>query len=94
MTYALGPNWPEDGEIDIIENINLNTNNLMTIHTAQECYHSGNTDQLGTTGKTNCSQGSGCTVEETSLNSYSVGFVDTGGGVFATQFDVSGILCV
>ncbi|KAI9568719.1 concanavalin A-like lectin/glucanase domain-containing protein [Boletus coccyginus] len=89
--WGFGRNWPDGGEIDIMENINLHTNNLMAVHTTQGCYHSGNTDQLGTTGTTDCSQGSGCTVEETSLNSYSLGFADAGGGVFATQFGVSGI---
>ena len=94
VTYGLGPNWPFDGEIDIIEGINLNTNNQMAIHSTVGCYHSGNTDQLGSTGSTDCSTGSGCTVEETSQNSYYTGFASAGGGVFATQFDVSGILCV
>lgn len=89
-----GPHWPQDGEIDIIEGINLNTNNQMAIHTTEGCYHSGNMDQLGSTGATDCSQGSGCTVEETSPNSFFTGFAEAGGGVFATQFDVSGILCV
>jgi hypothetical protein len=92
--WSFGPNWPNDGEIDIIEGINLNTNNQMAIHATEGCYHSGNTNQLGSTGTTNCSQGSGCTVGETSANSYYTGFAEAGGGIFATQFDVSGILCV
>jgi hypothetical protein len=94
VTQVPGPNWPNDGEIDIIEGINLNTNNQMAIHATEGCYHSGNTNQLGSTGTTNCSQGSGCTVGETSANSYYTGFAEAGGGIFATQFDVSGILCV
>jgi hypothetical protein len=45
-------------------------------------------------GPTDCSQPSGCTVLETSPNSYNEGFAAAGGGVWATQFDVAGILCV
>ena len=66
----------------------------MAVHTTEGCYHSGNTNQLGSTGATDCSQGTGCTVGEMSPNSYYTGFAEVGGGVFATQFDVSGILCV
>ncbi|KAG9311601.1 concanavalin A-like lectin/glucanase domain-containing protein [Chiua virens] len=89
--WSFGPNWPNNGEIDIIEGINLNTDNQYAIHTTPGCYHSGNTDQLGSTGATDCSQGSGCTVGETSQNSFFTGFANANGGVFATQFDVSGI---
>jgi hypothetical protein len=89
----VGPNWPYDGEIDIIEAINMMTYNQMAIHTTPGCTHSGNVDQLGVTGSTtDCSLVTGCVVTETSPNSYSSNFSDAGGGVWATQFDVSGIL--
>jgi hypothetical protein len=45
-------------------------------------------------GVTDCSQPSGCFVSESSPNSYGEGFATVGGGVWATQFDVAGILCV
>ena len=31
--WMLGPNWPNNGEVDIIEGVNGNTNNLMSLHT-------------------------------------------------------------
>ncbi|KIJ15318.1 glycoside hydrolase family 16 protein [Paxillus involutus ATCC 200175] len=90
--WSYGPNWPYDGEIDIIEAINMMTYNQMAIHTTPGCTHSGNVDQLGVTGSTtDCSLVTGCVVTETSPNSYSSNFSDAGGGVWATQFDVSGI---
>lgn len=90
--WSFGPNWPEDGEIDIIEGINLMVNNQIGIHTTPGCTHNGSEYQLGTSGTTtDCSQPSGCTVIETSPNSYGSGFATAGGGVWATQFDVSGI---
>ena len=45
-------------------------------------------------GETDCSQPSGCIVSETSPNSFNAGFAEAGGGVWAAQFDVAGILCV
>jgi len=66
----------------------------MAIHTTPGCYMPPNTSQLGKMGITDCGQDSGCTVGETSPNSYSASFAQAGGGVFATNFDVSGILCV
>ncbi|KAF8552469.1 glycoside hydrolase family 16 protein [Imleria badia] len=89
--WSFGPKWPDDGEIDIIEGINLNTANQMAIHGTEGCYQNDTTNQLGSTGSTDCSQGSGCTVGEASPNSYAASFAEAGGGVFATQFDVSGI---
>jgi len=46
--------------------------------------------QHGQAGQLNCSVDAGCTVLETSPNSFGQGFAQAGGGVFATQFDVSG----
>lgn len=67
-------------------------NNQMAIHTTPGCTHEGNVNQLGVTGSTtDCSLGPGCTVTETSQNSYQAGLTAAGGGVWATQFDVTGI---
>lgn len=90
--WSFGPNWPENGEIDIIEGINLMPNNQISVHSTPGCTHNGSEYQLGTSGTTtDCSEPSGCTVMETSPNSYGSGFAAAGGGVWATQFDVSGI---
>ncbi|OJA18491.1 hypothetical protein AZE42_08011 [Rhizopogon vesiculosus] len=90
--WSFGPNWPQDGEIDIIEGINVMSANQMAIHTTPGCTQNVSEYQLGTSGSTtNCSEASGCTVTETSPNSYESGFAVAGGGVFATQFDSSGI---
>lgn len=69
------------------------SSNQMAIHTTPGCTHNGSEYQLGTSGSTtNCSEAAGCTVTETTPNSYGSGFAQAGGGVWATQFDASGIL--
>ncbi|KIM56707.1 glycoside hydrolase family 16 protein [Scleroderma citrinum Foug A] len=90
--WSFGPKWPDDGEIDIIEGINLMTANEMAIHTTPGCTQNGSSPQLGTFGsETDCSTASGCTVMETSPNSYLASFASAGGGVWATQFEADGI---
>lgn len=58
--------------------------NQMAIHTSSGCTQSG----------TDCSQGAGCTVGEKSDGSYGSAFASAGGGVWATQFDTTGIKSV
>ena len=89
--WAKGPTWPDDGEIDIVEAINLMDHNQYALHTTRSCLHDTNITQTGADTATDCSKGSGCVVAETKPNSYGAGFAAAGGGVFATQFDVSGI---
>ncbi|WWD22847.1 hypothetical protein CI109_107341 [Kwoniella shandongensis] len=85
-----GP-WPSTGEIDIIEGIHAMTTN----HTTPGC----TTDQsaglfTGTVRGTNCDSshgGSGCSILSTSQSSFGMPFNEAGGGVFAMQWDGSGI---
>ena len=51
--WTIGPNWPNNGEIDIIEGVNLNTVNSMTLHSSEECTIAG-------TGCTGTLQGNDC----------------------------------
>ena len=84
----------DDGEIDIIEAINLASNNQYALHTLPGCTLAPGSAQSGHPTATNCSEGSGCVVVEAAPNSYNEGFAQAGGGVWATQFDTAGILCV
>lgn len=40
-SWTVGPNWPAGGEIDIIEGVNLQTQNQMTMHTSDGCSLAG-----------------------------------------------------
>lgn len=90
-------NWPNGGEIDVLESVNRATANQMTLHTNDGCIQESTVTQFGKQSGTNCSAGAngdpsvGCTVVETRPNSFGEGFNDNGGGVWATQFDATGI---
>ena len=91
--WTLGPEttWPGSGEIDIIEAINEMGNNQVALHTTVGCYQANSTTQSGTTFETDCSTPQGCDVGENKPNSFGESFVEAGGGVFALQYDASGI---
>ncbi|KAL0059167.1 hypothetical protein AAF712_014139 [Marasmius tenuissimus] len=89
--WTKGPKWPDNGEIDIIEGINNMAANQMALHSTPGCFLPTQGMQTGKTLVTDCSTDAGCTVGELIPNSYGPGFAAAGGGVWATQFDVSGI---
>ena len=73
--------------------------NQMALHTTSGCFHDTPPQQLGASNAENsdgqntsdCSTPSGCTVTETKTGSFGSAFNEQGGGVWAVQFDVSGI---
>jgi len=89
--WTMGPNWPIGGEIDIVETVNLMAQNQMAVHAASGCTKANNSQQTGVNNGANCTDGAGCTVLETNTNSVGAAFANAQGGVWATQFDVSGI---
>ncbi|TFK99285.1 concanavalin A-like lectin/glucanase domain-containing protein [Pterulicium gracile] len=93
-----GQDWPDTGEIDIIEYVNLMSFNQVALHTVTGCVQSPDVltsnAQTGRSREMDCSLGKGpggCVVEETKPNSNAAAFAQHGGGVFATQFEASGI---
>ena len=90
--WTKGQDWPTHGEIDIIEGVNLMTDNQMALHTNSGCAASSSATQSGTAGSTtDCSNDSGCTVTETQSGSYGEAFASAGGGVWAASFETTGI---
>ena len=67
----------------------MNTNQ-MAVHAQNGCTKEPNSQQTGKNGSPNCTDGTGCTVLETNTNSVGAAFASVQGGVWATQFDVSG----
>lgn len=90
--WTTGPGNPNGGELDIVEGVNTQTQNIVSIHSAP-----GKCDMpkknIGTSlqeGNGDCGA-RGCALRDTSKQSFGPGFNDNGGGVFATLWQESGI---
>lgn len=86
--WSFGPNWPDSGEIDIIEGKNNQPNNQSTLHSGTGCIMP-TPDSSKMTGKfiesldCNYKDGTkGCTTQGP-LSSFGPGLNQAGGGVFA-----------
>jgi len=93
--WMFGPNWPLSGEIDIIEGVNNQATNQITLHTAPGCTIANPNSQFGTnTLSNNCNAGSafeGCSVSTGNPTNFGAGFNSVGGGTYAMQWASSGI---
>ncbi|PRP80491.1 putative endo-1,3(4)-beta-glucanase [Planoprotostelium fungivorum] len=86
--WTVGDNWPNNGEIDIIEGVNRGDTNQMTLHTNGGCSMGGQW-QSGRTIQGNCdvaaTGNAGCGVMSTKPNTYGDNFNNNGGGVYAME---------
>ena len=97
-SWTLGSgDWPNGGEIDIIEGVNEDRFDHMVLHTSDGCV-TDNTGFTGTLRTSNCyvnapgqDANAGCGIESTDPNSYGSGFNSIGGGIYATEITSSGI---
>ncbi|KAL8873563.1 MAG: hypothetical protein Q9198_007006, partial [Flavoplaca austrocitrina] len=76
--WSTGPDWPSNGEIDIIEGVNLQSTNKITLHTDPGCTINGKDCQ----GSTGCSVDSG--VYGNRINS-------AGGATYALEWTSEGM---
>lgn len=95
-SWMLGPNWPRSGEIDIIEGINQQSQNGMTLHTSSGCSIINNSAFTGRLNTTNCygralgqANNAGCHITASASNTYGIGFNTIEGGVYATEWTSS-----
>jgi len=101
--WMVGPNWPNGGEIDIIEGVNTQTVVATTLHTNNGCTMNTNTNDMtghwstGTNGQpaTNCyidapnqANNQGCGIQG-AANTYGLPFNNGQGGVYATEWTSS-----
>ena len=92
--WTYGPDWPYNGEIDMMEAISDETVNQYAIHTGEGCsLPTSDLASLGMTSSTlygalNCypydTNGSGCSIRDTDKKSFGPGFNKNGGGVVAS----------
>lgn len=94
----VGPDWPKGGEIDILEGVNEQTQNALTLHTNAGCAITNNGGFLGALNTPNCdgnapgqANNAGCQIAASATNTYGAGFNANGGGVYATEWTSSAI---
>jgi hypothetical protein len=88
-TYSATQTWPNGGEIDIIENISMASNNSVTLHTSTDCDMDSKgsapaaqlqlPDCMGTAN-------TGCSIHSNVENSFGTNFNNIGGGVYAMEW--------
>ncbi|KAG0648115.1 hypothetical protein D0Z07_5636 [Hyphodiscus hymeniophilus] len=93
--WTFGPNWPASGEIDIIEGVNSQTTDSITLHTSSGCSMSSSGSLAGSTlANSDCNAGNagtGCSFGTASTQGYGAGFNANGGGVYAMEWTSSAI---
>ncbi|KAL7414259.1 concanavalin A-like lectin/glucanase domain-containing protein [Mrakia frigida] len=98
--WANGPNWPNGGEIDILEGVNGFTQNQVSLHTGDGCtiptdFGASSTLTSGNFDSYNCASyatsNQGCGMRSTTPNNYGPDFNANGGGVYAMKWDSTGI---
>jgi hypothetical protein len=85
--WSVGRNWPSDGEIDIIEGVNLQDHNEIVMHTAGTCSIKDE-GMSGSVNATGCGEDLGtigCVIEG-HKGSYGTSFNKQGGGVYAMDW--------
>ncbi|CEP08116.1 hypothetical protein [Parasitella parasitica] len=90
--WMVGPSWPDNGEIDILEGVNTQVTNGMTIYTAKECTMQGTRRFMtGTASASNSCDvsraGQGCGIKDERTTSYGAGLNGNGGGVYAMRWE-------
>jgi hypothetical protein len=87
--WTVGPNWPNMGEIDIIEGVNKVTTDQSTLHTNAGCVMN-NENSTSFTGhwasSKNCQGNTGCGIIGGS-NSYGAPFNSAGGGAYVMEWN-------
>ncbi|KAF8217767.1 concanavalin A-like lectin/glucanase domain-containing protein [Mycena galopus ATCC 62051] len=99
--WFTGANWPYQGEIDVVEGVSLYNQNIYSVHTGSGCTIPDSSVSAMTevtivqsTGGTNCDatvDPAGCGFTDKKATTFGPGFNAAGGGVFALEFDTSGI---
>ncbi|RFU81441.1 glycoside hydrolase family 16 [Trichoderma arundinaceum] len=88
--WMVGPNWPSSGEIDIIEGVNTQTTDSITLHTSPGFTVSNDgSDPSTVLVGSDCGAGngnSGCGQSTSDNQNYGDGFNAIGGGVYATEW--------
>ncbi|TFK73373.1 laminarinase [Pluteus cervinus] len=87
--WTVGGNWPNQGEIDILEGVNDQGPNQATLHTNAGCTMPASRSQSGNAVQNNCdvaaTGNAGCGVQINDSRSYGPAFNNAGGGWLAVE---------
>ncbi|KAI6135709.1 glycoside hydrolase family 16 protein [Pisolithus croceorrhizus] len=85
----VGENWPNEGEVDILEGVNNQSPNLSSLHTSASQQVSDSILRNSTSTGTNCdvyeTNNSGCGVQTNDINSFGPNFNGIGGGWYVIE---------
>lgn len=88
--WTFGPDWPNSGEIDIIEGVNDQSSTAVTLHTGPGCTITNDDSDPTTVLKdADCNAGggfTGCGQETFNPLNYGEGFNDIQGGIYAMEW--------
>ncbi|PGH36908.1 endo-1,3(4)-beta-glucanase [[Emmonsia] crescens] len=96
--WTFGPNWPNNGEIDIIEGVHEQAGNFMAMHTRSGCSITNSGSFTGRILTPNCDvnapgqpANAGCSIASSDPVSYGARFNANGGGVYAMEITTSAV---
>lgn len=87
--WEVGADWPNEGEVDIVEGVNDQTPNKCSLHTGSNCTMPSSGSMTGTVDGTDCyaydNGNAGCGVKINDNKSYGPQFNNNGGGWYAIE---------
>ncbi|KAF2253269.1 glycoside hydrolase family 16 protein [Trematosphaeria pertusa] len=97
--WMVGPDWPNGGEIDVLEGVHEQETNAITLHTNSGCSIATDGNAFaGDVSTSNCDvkapnqdENAGCSIKQQSSKSYGAGLNGNGGGVYATEWTTDAI---
>ncbi|KAF5369067.1 hypothetical protein D9758_002924 [Tetrapyrgos nigripes] len=93
--WTVGADWPNNGEVDILEGVNDQGSNTATLHTSSGCSMPASRSMTGTALQNNCNvavnSNAGCGVRLSDTRSYGPTFNANGGGWYAMERRNTGI---
>ncbi|GAA5901443.1 hypothetical protein JCM6882_006279 [Rhodosporidiobolus microsporus] len=93
--WTVGENWPEGGEIDIIEGVHDQPQNQATLHTGAGCTLKSPMQAVSSILETDCNAyingNIGCGTLDPSTKSFGSALNKAGGGTFAMTWDEDGV---
>ncbi|KAJ5505727.1 hypothetical protein N7453_004684 [Penicillium expansum] len=93
--WTSGPDWPNSGEIDIIEGVNLQKTPIITLHSGKNCTVTNTGSAAGSVlTDPDCDSSTssgGCSQTSTNTHVYGDGFNAINGGVYVMQWTTSAI---